>query len=608
MKERILFLFRLYFTYVVSFLLMKPVFMVYNSSASAFSFTDVIQVISHGLIMDCSVSGYLIAFPLLLTILSVWIPLKKWWKRLLTIYAGIVALILAIILITDCALYPFWQFKLDAIALSYIDSLKGAVGSVSAIFAVTGFLTIGILALCLFFLQYRCIPPTLEKTPHRLSTMAALIISGGIAFIGVRGGVGKSNMNVGTVYYSENIFYNHAAVNPAFSLLYSSLKAKNFGKMYRFFPESQSDSIFQTANYSTQSNHTDSLLTTSRPNILLVILEGFGGTFIEHLGGAKNITPHFDRLIGEGIFFSDFYANSFRTDRGLVSILSGYPAFPEISVLQYPEKSQKIGSIGASLNRSGYTTEFIYGGDINFKNIKGYLLSNGYQNALGDTYFPSNVRTTHAWGVTDAIAFDTVYQRITHKPVSQPWFMTFLTLASHEPWTVPFKRNGLDKVANSMAYVDDCIGNFIEHLRQTPQWDNLLVIFLPDHGIGYPQGLTEADIRRYHVPMLWLGGAVKEPKIIDKTCNQTDLAATLLGQLGINHSSFRFSRDVMSQDYHPLAFHTFDNGFAVIDSTGHTVYDLTASKTLTAFPQKSEERINLGKAMLQKYIGDFVSQ
>ena len=607
MKTRFFFLLKLYAAYVVTSVFMKLVFLMYNHSATDFSFTDVLQVLRHGLIMDCSVAGYLIALPLLATMISVWLPSYKWWRPALLLYTSLIGFALSMIFVSDCALYPFWQFKLDAMALSYLDSPKSAISSVSIGYVLIGITCIIVLALAIFLIQYICVPKKLDRCKP-LPTTLLLLLFGGLAFIGVRGGFGKSTMNVGTVYFSDNMFLNHAAVNPAFNLLYSSLKAKNFDKMCRFYTTEEADKIYRSAGYSTQSVNSDSLLNTMRPNIVLVVIEGFGGTFVEHLHGEKNVTPRFDSLVNEGVFFSNFYANSFRTDRGLVSILSGYPAFPELSVLHFPEKAQSLGSVGQSLAEHGYSTDFLYGGDINFKNIKGYLLSNGFQKATGDTYFPGKTRTTHAWGVTDAIAFDTLFQQIERKPQSYPWFTTFLTLASHEPWIVPFERSGLDKVANSMAYVDDCIGKFIDKLKKTPAWKNMLVIFLPDHGIGYPEGLTEADIRRCHIPMLWVGGAVKQPQVVDKICCQTDLAATLLGQMGIEHSSFTFSRDVMSKGYHPLALHTFDNGFALIDSTGYSIYDLTSSKTLSSCPRESADRITLGKAILQKNIEDFIDR
>lgn len=42
---------------------------------------------------------------------------------------------------------------------------------------------------------------------------------------------------------------------------------------------------------------------------------------------------------------------------------------------------------------------------------------------------------------------------------------------------------------------------------------------------------------------------------VDKIMNQTDLAATLLGQLGLEHTAFTFSRNVLGSDYkYPLPF------------------------------------------------------
>ena len=87
---------------------------------------------------------------------------------------------------------------------------------------------------------------------------------------------------------------------------------------------------------------------------------------------------------------------------------------------------------------------------------------------------------------------------------------------------------------NSVAFTDSCIGNFIDKLKELPVWKNTLVIFVSDHGYPYQKDVVNYEPRRYHIPMLWIGGAVKEPVVIDKLANQTDLAATLLNQLGID--------------------------------------------------------------------------
>ena len=97
--------------------------------------------------------------------------------------------------------------------------------------------------------------------------------------------------------------------------------------------------------------------------------------------------------------------------------------------------------------------------------------------------------------------------------------------------------------------------------------------------------------------MIWTGGVVDGPQRIDRLCNQSDLAATLLGQLRLKHDDFTFSRDVLSPDYtHPFAMHTFPEGFSVVDSTGFNVYDLNSQKQTVGH---SQDAIQLGKAVLQ---------
>lgn len=135
--------------------------------------------------------------------------------------------------------------------------------------------------------------------------------------------------------------------------------------------------------------------------------------------------------------------------------------------------------------------------------------------------------------------------------------------------------------------------------------ENLLIICLPDHGIVYPQDMNENNIAMSHIPMLWIGGAVKAPAQINTICNQSDLAATLLGQLRLPHYNYRFSRNVLSKSYtYPFAMHTWAGGFCYVDSTGHTIFDLSSEKVTAESPQPSSQRLNYGKAYLQTCYDD----
>ena len=615
MKKRILFLLALFFIWLPLLAVQKPVFLLYHHAlASGCSLSDYLKVITHGLLLDCTMAGYLTALPLLMTLVSIWLP-GTFYKKLLKGYFGIMAVLIAAIFSVDVALYGYWGFRLDATLFFYLQSPKDAMASVplGQFFAQLGMFVV--YASGIYWVLKKCIVPLFPETQvrKRLSGSLVILLSGGILFIPIRGGVTTSTANVGMVYFSQNQFLNHSAINPCFSLIASLSKQQDFAAQFNFFPEEERKEVMETLSSSPRTgygNEEDSmkpqtLLNTSRPNILIILMESFSANAVGAVGGDSVITPNLNRLSREGVLFTNMYANSFRTDRGIVSVLNGYLAQPTTSIMKYPAKSPTLPSIAKSLTNEGYIANMLYGGDINFTNMQSYFFGSGYSRITADRDFPITSRLSK-WGANDDITFRYLYEDIKSRDNQAPWLTTFLTLSSHEPFEVPYHR--LDEMGlypNSVAFTDSCIGHFIEKLKELPVWKNTLVIFVSDHGYPYPKDVTGYEPRRYHIPMLWIGGAVKKPVVIDKLANQTDLAATLLNQLEIDHDAFTFSRNILSPDYPEYAFYTYSNGFGFIDSTGISVYDNEGKKTLIETPREgSDLRLRKGKALLQTLYDD----
>lgn len=604
MKKRIAYISLYFFTVLLIFILQKPLFMLYNGSIEkGFGFADYMQVMVHGASLDAATAGYLTAFPFLLVLISIWFrkfPLKK----ILYGYYILAAALISIIFVVDMALYTFWGFKLDASVFLYIDSPKEALASVSVGFILLRVLAILLLIALNSWVLLKITPSVLTATRKRIAGTAGMLLLGGVLFIIIRGGVTESTSNIGQVYFSNEPFLNHSAVNPDFSLLSSMGKSQDFASEFNFFDEEKRAALFDGLYPTTDGDSIIQVLNTKCPNILIILMEGFGGAFVEPLGGLPDVTPHFNRLSKEGIFFTNCYANSFRTDRGTVCTFSGYLGLPTASVMKIPAKSRTLPAIAEGLSKVGYKTDFLYGGDINFTNMKSYLLSTGYQRLTANTDFSLAEQTSNAWGVNDDITFEYLYNQLRNRKEEGPWHTAFLTLSSHEPFEVPYHRLE-DKIPNAFAYTDECLGKFIDRLKQTPAWKDLLVICLPDHGFYYPREGSNAMPRFYHIPLLWLGGAVKQPMQVDKIMNQTDLAATLLGQLGLEHTAFTFSRNVLGSDYkYPFAFYSFNNGFSFRDSTGVTVFDNNSGSILFDEPEADESRLDKGKAILQTVYDD----
>ena len=590
MRERAIYLLKYYLVTIVLFVVAKVVFML--ACGEGLSLGDYAAVVWHGLSLDLSTALYFFCVPFLITVISLWTKVPR---LAYLIYNGVVAIAFALAFVADTSLYPFWHFKLDASCLQYLETPTEAMASVTTGYLVLR-LVLFIVLVLLLFLAFSLLRTRFQPARHRvLATLGSLLLIGPI-IIGIRGGLGESTTNIGQVYFSQNQFLNHAAVNPVFSFLSSIGKSGAYIVSYDYMTDEECRQLTDGLYY-TDSTGADTLLTTQRPNILFVVMESCGGQFTE-IGGHPEITPRLNQLTHEGVYFSECYANSWRTDKGMVSILSGYPAFPVTSIMKVPEKSRKMPSIAHSLGQVGYQNTFYYGGDINFTNMRSYVLGTGYDRLLWKSDFSIEEQNTCQWGVRDDIMFDTLLADIQKEQNGKPWMKTFLTLSSHEPWDVPTKVLD-DEVYNAFNYLDQCIGQFIDALRKTAAWQNTLVVILPDHGYRY-KGIDEATRLYNHIPMLWVGGAVKQPVVIDRLCNQSDLAATLLGQLGISHDDFTFSRDVVSSSYkHAVAWHTSTDCLSLYDTTGWMAYDLEAHTMIAQEGNDSQRQLQRARALLQ---------
>ena len=583
------------------FVLQKPVFMMCNAS-KPYALADYLSVVWHGAWLDATTAGYLTAIPFLLLLVSVWwnkLPLRK----ILIPYYIVVMLLVSTIFVADTSLFAFWESKLDATVFVYLDSPKNAAASVSTLYIVLRVLYIVVLTALMSWLLWRLTPCKLQALSgwgrRMLATVCALPV-GGLLFLVIRGGIRVSTQNVGTVYFSSDQYLNLSAINPVFNMFASMEFQKKYEDEFRFYPDERRAQLIQ-GQYLVADTATTAVLNTKRPNILVIFMESFGATMIERLGGAKGVAPNLDRLSRQGVFFSNLYASSFRTDRGTVCTFSGYPGLPTLSIMKVPRIANSMPNIAHSLAEAGYQTDFLYGGDINFTNMRGYLLAGGFQKLTSQDDFTMEERNYGKWGVPDNLTFDRLFNMLKEREGSkQPWFTSFLTLSSHEPFEVPFSKFEDDHF-NAFAYTDYCIGRFIERFSKTPQWTNTLIILLPDHGIPYPKQGERFAPHFFRIPMIWNGGAVAKPMVVDKIASQTDLAATLLAQLGIRHNDFEFSRNVLDASYtRPFAFYTFVNGFCYLDSTGVSVYDNVANRVFyNEQPSGNSQRVAKGKAILQ---------
>ncbi|MGM9804244.1 MAG: LTA synthase family protein [Muribaculaceae bacterium] len=598
MKQKLLYLFALLLTFLMLFALGKVTFMVYNSDIVPLTFGNVCQVLWHGLTIDMSTAGYLLIVPWLCCLAAIWLR-QFALRKVMRPYLILASVLVVAIIVVDICLYSFWKFKINSSIFAYIATPQAITSSISLGFMVARVAIALLLMAGLWWVLERITPRLLHTQRHRMAATALWLLLGGGIFVMIRGGVQESTMNVGVAYYSPNLSLNHAAVNPMFSLMQSMTKSSRYSNQFHYMSQAQCDSIFNELYPEQTDDLTDTLLTTNRPNVLIVFMESFGGTFIKELGGEPNVAPEFSQLIPQGVFWTRYYSTSFRTDRGTVSFFSGHISYPTASLMRMNTHNQTLPGLGNSLTQAGYYTHYLYGGDINIMGKKGYLIRSGYNHLTSDRDFSFAEVNESKWGANDSITCQRTYEMITTQmPTDKPWHLTLLTLSSHEPFDVPYNRLS-DKVLNAFAFTDHCVGKLIKRLQQTPLWDNLLVILVPDH--GFLHNLTYQDAEYFHCPMLWLGGAVKQPRTINVLTSQSDVVATLLAQMNLPHKQYRWSRNVLSSNYtYPMVYASYPSGIMYADTTGTTVFDISSRKVISETPAPSPQRLLRAKALLQK--------
>lgn len=635
MKQIIWFV-KTYATFVVLFVLQKPLFLFLEKGSATQPvdniFTELPAVIWHGLPLDLSMAGYLSVIPGFLSIAVVWLK-RDLVKPIMNIYFIIASLFITCSFLLNASLYPYWKYPLDSTPLFYFfTSPADAIASVSIWQVILSIVILIVLTVGVWFTLrmrgekrqqysryaygYGGLGSGKRKRfddfdRHRGRTSIILLLLTGLLFLPIRGGITVSTMNTGQAYYSQNAYLNHSAVNPLFSLLESITHQEDFASQYRFLKDKEADKIFATMT-STSDENTYPLLNEATfkkgtPDILIVIMESFASDIMPSMGSYKDVAVCLDSIAQQSILFTRFYANSFRTDRGMVSILSGYPAQPTTSIMRYPRKTSQLPSIARNLAKyKNYKTTYYYGGDADFCNMRSYLVSQGYQHIISDANFPIEDKLSK-WGVPDHILAAKMMEDIkAQQNEKRPMLRILQTSSSHEPFEVPYHRLK-DKRLNAFAYTDSVMGAIVREYRKLPRWKNTLIVFVPDHVGGYKENLNDHDRSRYQIPLILAGGAISRPMKVGIIGSQHDIAATLLGQLGVEHREFTFSKNMMSDATPKFAFFAVNDAFGIVSEENSLIYDNRAKRIVY---DKGEKGFNLkrGQAYLQKIYDDLAKK
>jgi phosphoglycerol transferase MdoB-like AlkP superfamily enzyme len=588
------------------FTLSRILFLIYHHElASGLSWTDIFMILALGSRMDAAIAAdCLILTGLLLTVSCI-----RNWKFVAIanhFVVGLFIVLAAVIVVADLELYRHWGFRMDSTPLMYIGS-EGAQSVGTSVWLLLLSLLL-LLIIPSWYFYWKKIAPRFQQLPDVKAYKAVyMFLVTGLLFIPIRSSFSVAPLNTGVVYFHKTIpFANHAGINVVWNFFESV--ASGHKRLYpdNFYDTNKAQAIL--SDITQDRGPTKHILKSRKPNILLIVLESFTAKIIEPLGGMPGVTPQLNQLVRDGVLFDNFYASGDRTDKGIVAILSGYPAQPKSSIIKFPNKTQSLPFLSRSLQSAGYHTSFVYGGDIGFANMESYLTEAGFSNITDDDDFPSALDNSK-WGVHDHHVFDRLLEEC--DTAQGPFFKVMLSLSSHEPFDVPLDPpylSGPDErnlFLNACHYTDKSLGEFIAKAKTKEWWNNTWVIITADHGHRYPDAEELADKERFRIPMLWLGGVITAPdSVVHTTAGQTDIVNTLLSQVDIPSKEFTFGKNIMGKDATPFAVFIFHNGYGYLDGLNENVYDFDLGNYVT----KTGNAEEVGKAYMQMLFNDYNSR
>jgi len=618
MFKSLLFFVRFLAFWILFFFLDRLTFLIINFKKIAMNpIMEIMATFFHAIPLDISMAGYLMILPLLGYIFYLFSGRNEISIKWISGYNTTLIVLFSLISVINFNIYREWGSKINARAVGfaiYTPNESLASGASSPIF-----LSLFVLAILIaggYLLQRLIVLRKLSFSAGPVWQKGILVIMlFGLSFVMIRGGVSGSPINQSMAYFSKDQLLNNASVNTEWNLMRSIISSRmTKANPYVYLSkEEANDNISKL--FRVEKDTTISILNTTRPNVVLVIIESFTADLTRTLGGAPDITPHFDSLINKGVLFSNIYAAGNRTDKGLIGTLAGFPTLATGSIVKWPEKMQKIPAISQSLFKNGYQTSFYYGGESEFDNYKAFILSHNYQRLVDRNSFEEDNGTS--WGQYDEATFDRQITDLNND--AQPFFSTLLTLTNHEPYGLPgkYKFGKADNVAkfkSTAHYTDSCINAYLNNAKKTNWYKNTLFVFIADHGHLLPKNTHDIyEPQRYHIPLLLYGEVIKDEyrgTKMQQTGSQNDVVATVLAQLDISSKEFIWSKNLLNPYIKPFAFFSWDNGMGFINNKQCVTFDNVGKTVLYNSNTKdtvlTDEILINAKSYLQNVYQQFI--
>lgn len=336
-----------------------------------------------------------------------------------------------------------------------------------------------------------------------------------------------------------------------------------------------------------------------KPNFIVIMTDDQGYGDLSCMGSKDFVTPNIDGLAQEGARFTNWYSASPVCSPSRASLLTGrYPGNAGVrAILAGHRKASgltpEVPTIATALKGLGYHTALIGKWHLGLKdccrpNANGFDHFYGFMAGCVDYYSHifywgmadghtdpthdlwENQKEIHENGryMTELITEKTVEEIRSHAREEEPFFLYVAYNAPHYPMHAPekytkrFEHLPWDRqiMAAMISAVDDGVGEIVDELKRTGQYENTCIFFQSDNGPsresrnwldgtpdpyyggqtgglkGHKYSLFEGGIR---VPgILTYPDKIPAGQVIDEPCGAIDIFPTFYETAGGNAEEF----------------------------------------------------------------------
>jgi len=619
MKKYVVYLVKILIFFIVLFAAMRIVFIVnywHLVNVDMVPFVEILKGFFKALPLDIATACYIMALPALVTFVFTCINKNISYRWLRWYFYVIIALYILAVM-GEIGIYGEWGTKLSAKALAYLENPSEVINTASTQQTVLLVSLWACFTLLFGWWYVRWIEPSDKVRRERKTDWfmypSVFVLVFGLIFLGMRGGFGEIPISTSSGYFSNYKIVNIMTVNPAYNLIENITNDRKVKDNAHF-----TYMDFETAEKITKETHqvecdsTINILKTERPNVLIVLLESWSADLIESLGGDPSITPNFHELEKDGLLFTNFYASANRSQQAIASIIGGLPGLPVTTITNHQEKYYAIPSIIQPLDSLGYYSSFYFGGELNYGNILSYLRYNEFNRVVEGKDVNERFHKGKL-GIQDTDMLPWAAKDINTQP--EPFFTTIFTLSTHSPYDYPkifeeLEWPQLEKVfVNSAKYTDIALKLFMDRAKQQPWYENTLFLFMADHSHPSYKNHPLESFEYHKIPLLIYGEPLQDSlrgTTFDKICGNTDIPATILAQLGLQHDEFIWSKDVFNTCYKPFAFFELYSGLGWKTNEGEFVITTNGRVLKNTFTEEQSDSLTRqGKAYMQYHFDLF---